>query len=61
MTSVLAKRLGRDPDDFTTRVFVGAVIGTILSTALYLAEKSDGNYFALVDDALSFLQTRLSE
>ncbi len=61
MTPVLAKRLGRDPDEFMTRVFVGAVIGTILSTALYSAEKADGNYFALVDEALSFLQTKLSE
>lgn len=59
LTEAVAKRSGRDPDDFTTRMFVGAVIGTILSTELYAAEESDGDYFDLVDDALAFLQTRL--
>lgn len=59
LTQAVAKRLGRGPDDLTIRIFAGAIIGTILSTALYSAEKSDGNYIALVDDALSFLETRL--
>ncbi|MFC4619292.1 TetR family transcriptional regulator [Camelliibacillus cellulosilyticus] len=59
LTEAVAKRSGRDPDDFATRMFVGAVIGIILSTELYAAEESDGDYFDLVDDALAFLQTRL--
>ena len=61
MTQAMARRLGRNPDDFETRIFVGAVIGAILSTTLYSVENSDGDYFELVDAALSYLQTKLSE
>ncbi|SDR95125.1 transcriptional regulator, TetR family [Paenibacillaceae bacterium GAS479] len=59
LAQALAKRLGRDPDDFTIHMYIGAILGTIRAAELYSAEKSDRNYLELVDDALSFLQTRL--
>jgi AcrR family transcriptional regulator len=63
MTEVLARRVGRAPDDLAVQVVAGAVFGVIITVTLpwtSLAEdQADANAFRRVDEALALLEAGL--
>jgi len=62
ITTALAARSGREPDDFQVRILAGAIFGVILATTLPTLEKGQveiDDIFASVDAGLAQLQARL--
>lgn len=60
ITEMVAKRMDRKPDDLDIRTFAGAVIGVNISVMLYYAEHPETDYAALLDEALSKLESGLA-
>ncbi len=59
IAELVAKRVGRKPDDAAVRTFAGAVIGVNISVMLYYAEHPDADFAELLDEALSKLEAGL--
>ncbi|WP_433177786.1 TetR family transcriptional regulator [Actinoallomurus sp. CA-150999] len=60
VADLVAKRIGRDPDDPHVRAFTGAVFGVMLDLMLRWAEDPELDLIAALDEALAFLETGLS-
>lgn len=56
ISNVVAKRVNRDPNDTAVRTFAGALFGVGLSVIFTQVENSDLDAFALLDEALSYLE-----
>jgi AcrR family transcriptional regulator len=62
IAAALAKRVGRDPDDFATRVMAGAIIGVIMSATMpwATADRADvTEMFGRIDASLAQLEAGL--
>jgi AcrR family transcriptional regulator len=62
MAAALAARIGRDPDDFPTRVMAGAIIGAIMSATMPWAAANTvdiQDMFRRIDAALAQLEAGL--
>jgi AcrR family transcriptional regulator len=62
MEGALAKRVGRDPDDFEVRITTGAIMGVIMAVALPWATRGGGGIeemFGQIDAALAQLEVGL--
>ena|ERR1022692_1403170 len=59
VASALAKRAGRDPDDFAARNVAGAMIGVIMAVTLGPPEAGPGDMFGRIDAALAHLEAGL--
>lgn len=59
IAELVAKRVGRKPDDAAVRTFAGAVIGVNISVMLYYGEHPDADFAGLLDEALSKLEAGL--
>nr|WP_246073031.1 TetR family transcriptional regulator [Paenibacillus dokdonensis] len=58
-TELVAKRVGRKPDDLAVRTFAGIVVGVNISVMLYYAENPDKDFSKLMDEAFSNLENGL--
>ncbi len=58
-TEMVAKRVGRKPDDLAVRTFAGVVVGINISVMLYYAEHPDKDFSKLIDEAFSKLEDGL--
>ena len=56
---LIAKRQGRDPDDFAVRTVAGAVVGVGLSVMMAAAEDPSADVVALMDAGLAHLEAGL--
>jgi AcrR family transcriptional regulator len=56
---LIAKRQGRDPDDFAVRTVAGAVVGVGLSVMMAAAEDPSADIVALMDAGLAHLEAGL--
>lgn len=59
ITELAAERTGRAPADFAVRTLAGAIVGVMISAEFYWVEHPDSDSFALLDDALAQLESRL--
>src|SRR5262249_54551696 len=62
MEGALAKRVGRDPDDFEVRITTGAIMGVIMAVTLPWAARGGGGIeemFGQIDVALAQLEVGL--
>ncbi|MWV45357.1 TetR family transcriptional regulator [Paenibacillus sp. HJL G12] len=59
LTEIMAKRVGRKPDDLALRTFAGVVVGVNISVMLYYAENPDKDFSKLIDEAFSKLEDGL--
>ncbi|MNN90896.1 hypothetical protein D3C81_2089260 [compost metagenome] len=55
LAEMVAKRLGRDPDDLEVRTFAGAIVGVNISVMFYYAKNPGANFTKLMDEALGKL------
>jgi AcrR family transcriptional regulator len=56
---MVARRVGRRPDDLAVLTFVGAVFGAMMAAVLSGARTPDADYLALMDASLSQLEAGL--
>lgn len=56
---LIAKRLGRRPDDFAVRTFAGALIGVSMAVMLTEMEDPDADVLALMDAGMAQLEAGL--
>jgi AcrR family transcriptional regulator len=62
LCTAIGERTGRDPDSLEVRVYAMALIGALMETSLYWAEKGHTEDFtALVDRTLAVLQHGLAQ
>jgi hypothetical protein len=59
LADVLAERVGRNSGDFAVRNLVGAVLGTMFTAWLALAEQESPDIVAAMDAALEHLEKGL--
>jgi AcrR family transcriptional regulator len=63
MTDVLARRIGRAPDDLAVQAIAGAVFGIIITVTLpwssLTQDQAEANSFRRVDEALALLEAGL--
>jgi AcrR family transcriptional regulator len=59
LAEVVAERAGRRPDDLAVRALAGAVIGVGLAALLAAADDPTAEPFALLDDAMAYLEAGL--
>ena len=59
LAEAVAERIGRRPDEFVVRNFVGAVIGVAMGAMLDIAENTDADYLAAFDRGLANLDAGL--
>lgn len=59
LTEIVAKRVGRKPDDLAVQTFAGVVVGVNISVMLYYAENPDKDFSKLIDEAFSKLEDGL--
>ncbi|MGA2975030.1 MAG: TetR family transcriptional regulator [Spirochaetia bacterium] len=59
-TRVVAKRVGRDPDDMAVRTFVGAIVGAVLMGEMDIMKDPQADASALIDTALAQLDAGLT-
>jgi AcrR family transcriptional regulator len=63
IAEAMARRTGRDPDDFAVRNVAGAVIGVIMAATMpwsdWTKETPDADIFARIDAALAHLESGL--
>jgi AcrR family transcriptional regulator len=59
LSELLAKRVGRAPDDMAVRTWVGAFIGAAIAVYLTASDLEPVDYFKLFDDALAQLEAGL--
>ena len=55
----IAKRTGRDPDDFVVRNFAGALVGVMMSAYLAIATDPAADFAGIADAALAHLEAGL--
>jgi AcrR family transcriptional regulator len=55
----IARRIGRDPDEFVVRNFAGALVGVIMSASLAIAADPAADFAAIADAALAHLEAGL--
>jgi AcrR family transcriptional regulator len=60
LVEVVARRAGREPNDFGVRILVGAVLGAGMATMLAAAENPEADIVILLDEALAHLETGFS-
>jgi AcrR family transcriptional regulator len=56
---LIAKRVGRDPDDFAVRTLAGALVGVGMSVMITATEDPEADIVALMDAALALLEAGL--
>ncbi len=56
---LIAKRVGRDPDDFAVRTLAGALVGVGMSVMITAAEDPEADIVALMDAGLALLEAGL--
>jgi AcrR family transcriptional regulator len=56
---LVARRVGRSPDDLAVLTFVGAVFGAVMAAVLTGARDPQADYLALMDTALANLEAGL--
>jgi AcrR family transcriptional regulator len=59
LAEAVAERIGRRPDEFVVRNFVGALIGVAMAAMLDMAENPDADYLAAFDRGLAHLDAGL--
>ena len=59
IAAAIARRTGRDPDDFAVRNVAGALIGVIMSATMPWAETPSADLFERIDAALAHLEAGL--
>ena len=59
LAELVAKRVGRRPDELVVRTFAGALIGVVLSTWVTWSEDSGTDYYTVLDAALAHLEAGL--
>lgn len=59
MAGAVAKRVGREPDDFAARNLAGAMIGVIMSATMPWTGLLGGDLGARIDEALAHLEAGL--
>lgn len=59
IAEMVAKRVGRSPDDLAVRTFAGAIIGVNISVMQYYAEHPDADFAKLLGEALTKLEEGL--
>ena len=59
VAAALAKRAGRDPDDFAARNVAGAMIGVIMAVTLVAPHDDPASMFDKIDAALAHLEAGL--
>jgi hypothetical protein len=56
---LIAKRVGRDPDDFAVRTLAGALVGVGMSVMITATEDPEADIMALMDAGLALLEAGL--
>jgi len=56
---LIAKRVGRDPDDFAVRTLAGALVGVGMSVMITATEDPEADITALMDAGLALLEAGL--
>jgi AcrR family transcriptional regulator len=59
VTDLMAKRLGRDPDDLAVRTLAGAIIGVGISVMIRIQDDPLANTIELMDAGLALLEAGL--
>jgi AcrR family transcriptional regulator len=59
LAELVAKRMGRRPDDLAVRTFVGGVIGALMAAFLAGMNHSNADVVALMDESLHLLEAGL--
>ncbi len=59
LTEIVAKRVGRKPDDLAVRTFAGVVVGVNISVMQYYAENPDKDFSKLIEEAFSKVEDGL--
>jgi AcrR family transcriptional regulator len=59
VATALARRAGREPDDFAARNVAGAIIGVIMAITLESVDQSPARMFDRIDAALAHLEAGL--
>lgn len=59
ISELAAERAGRDADDFGVLAFAGAVVGAFMGIQQHIANHPEANFVALMDEALSLLESGL--
>ena len=59
LAELVAKRIGRRPDDLAVRTFVGGVIGALMAAFLAGMSHSNADFVALMDESLHLLEAGL--
>ena len=59
LAELVAKRMGRRPDDLAVRTFVGSVIGVLMAAFLAGMNHSNADVVALMDESLRLLEAGL--
>ncbi|MCR8641288.1 TetR family transcriptional regulator [Paenibacillus sp. N1-5-1-14] len=57
IAELIAKRVGRSPNDLDVRIFAGAIIGVNISVMQHHAEHPDSDFAVLLTEALSKLES----
>ena len=56
LSELVASRMGRGPDDFAVRTFVGSVVGALLAAVLAGMTDPNADFVALMDESLRLLE-----
>jgi AcrR family transcriptional regulator len=56
---LVARRVGRPPDDFAVRTFAGALIGVSIAVALAIADDPTADFLELLDTGMAHLEAGL--
>lgn len=59
ITKLVAKRVGRDADEFAVRIYTGAMIGVLLPALFIGAADPKADFLALMDASLAYLEAGL--
>lgn len=59
MTEAVAKRTGRQPDDFAVACWTGAVVGALYAAVLATLDRDDQDPLDMVDKGLEYLEAGL--
>jgi AcrR family transcriptional regulator len=59
LTELIAKRVGRHPDELAVRTFVGALIGALMAAFLQGITNPNADIIALMDESLRLLEVGL--
>jgi AcrR family transcriptional regulator len=59
IASLVARRVGRHPDDFAVRVYAGAVVGTLLAAMFDGIDLQAENILERMDSSLAYLESGL--